>query len=195
MVETYEYSVTADFPNQTVNVGTLDLEIRDEPAITAELLGVELDGDDVTISFDTLLSPDEKAALDNIVANHQGAALVDTPQRSTKLPEETNSTNNWVDVITLSPGQVLGGNWQVTWYCEIGVEDGNGGVLARLTWDGVERTYSSSSSTFYQSFSGSALLTFDNADSPELSLQFRKIGNDTAKIRRCQIALVLEDSQ
>lgn len=195
---TYTYSISNDFPNQAVDLTTLEIEINANSVISADrtLDGLNTDGDDCNIVIDDALSVDQKTELDTIVGNHQGVALLDTPQRANSLAEQTNSTSTWEDALTLSPGALKGGNWQVTWYCEIKVQtqDNNSGIFARLTLNSTERTFSSSASDQYQSFSGSGLLTFNDGDTPVLDLQFRRVGtSNDALIRRCQIAIVRED--
>ena len=195
---TYNYSVQNDFPNQAVDVGSLDSEIRANAGITIELDGIEHEFDDIKITFIDPLPAPEKTVLDGIVATHTGLPLIDTPQRVQAGPEQTNITTTYEDAVVLSPGALKGGSWQVTWYSEIAVESvvNNSGAFARLTVDGTERTFSSNRDDQYQSFSGSALMTVNDGEAPEIKLQFERAGAaNTAKIRRCQIAMVLEDAQ
>ena len=192
----YQYSVQNDFPTQIVDLGALEAEILANSTITTELDGVALDGDDVTVTFLADLPANEKAALDAVVGSHQGAPLVDTPQRVNSLPEQDNADAQWQDAATLAPGTIKGGDWQVAWYCEVQLENAvaNSGVFVRLTLNGTERAFSSNALSSYQSFSGSGLLSFADGDQPTLTLQFRRVGAaNNAQIRRCQISLVREE--
>ena len=65
------YSVSGDFPNQVVQQAVLNEEIEQSTIFTL-LIGLNVVGDVVTITFDSALSGPEMTTLDSIVANHQG---------------------------------------------------------------------------------------------------------------------------
>ena len=209
MTTQYEYSADPgqpgnDFtslpPGGTPNLESLGAEITADVVIDQTLEGLSMNPatspNTVFADFVADLSVPGKAALDAVIAAHTGVALVETPQRENSLAEQTEATTTPLDVCTMSVAAVRGGNWQVTFYCEISVEDivNNSGVFVRLFIDGAERAFSSSSSDQYQSFSGAALLTYSDGDTPELILQIQRVGAaNTAKVRRCQVAIVPED--
>jgi hypothetical protein len=196
----YHYSITNDFtslpPGGTPNLEALEAQISADAAIDQALVSTAIHLDDVTITFVDALSPTGKSALDAVVAAHTGVALVDTPQRVNSLAEQTNPNQAPDVALQLQLTAVKGGNWQLTWYCEISVAAvvSNSGVAARVMVDGVERAYSSSRDDQYQSFSGSGLLVYNDGETPDIQIEFARIGvANTARIRRLQIALVPED--
>jgi hypothetical protein len=197
---TYQYSISTDFtslpPGGQPNLEALQAQIEADAAVDQALVQSSINGDIVDIVFVDALSAPGKTALDGVVAAHTGVALVDTPQRVNVLPQQTNPNAAPDDAAVLSLPSVKGGNWQLTWYCEIRVQSvvANSGIFARVLVDGTERGFSSSGADQYVAFSGSGLLSYSDGDTPNIQLQFERAGvANTAQIRRCQIALVPED--
>jgi hypothetical protein len=195
-METYTYNIETDFPNQQVNVGTLDQEIRDAEGLEdVTLLGVSSDGVNVVVTFEELLSPTQLPVLDAVIAAHQGQALVESLQREVQNSLQTTVSNGWTDALVLVPeGPLKGGTWRLTWHSEISVESGVGGVLVRIVALGAERSASATDLTFWQNYSGTLVAPLGNGTDTTFALQFRAIGGDTARIRRCQLTIVLEES-
>lgn len=77
---TYTYSKANDFPNQEVNLGDLEDEIRASVIVTA-LDYASVNADVVDIVFKATLSSGDQTELDNIVAAHQGNPDVDMPDQ------------------------------------------------------------------------------------------------------------------
>lgn len=127
-METYTYNIVTDLPNQQVNVGTLDQEIRDAEGLEdVTLLGVYSDGVNVVVTFEELLSPTQLPVLDAVIAAHQGQALVESLQREVQNSLQTTVSNGWTDALVLVPeGPLKGGTWRLTWHSEISVESGVG---------------------------------------------------------------------
>jgi hypothetical protein len=197
MAQSYFYSLSADFPNQQVEPGVLQSEIEADPTIITPLDGIAFNPpDEVVITFVSPIDVNEEQALDAVVAAHLGQSFTEAPLRVNDLPEQTyGADNQWQDACTLTPPTPLrGGDWQLTWNCEIGVVNdvANSGALVRLVVDGAERATDNGTLTQYSHFGGSGLLQVSDGDQPTVVLQFRKIGPNSAKIRRCQIAIVPE---
>ena len=72
----YIYSVSGDFPNHQVDLQSLHQEILDESTITKTLDGVNVTGDVCKIVFLQSLTSPEETALDNVVAAHDGTAII-----------------------------------------------------------------------------------------------------------------------
>lgn len=72
----YDYSITNDFPNQAVSLANLGKEIHADETITIGLHHTEINGDICTTVFKDNLPPDQTAALDIIVSNHDGISPV-----------------------------------------------------------------------------------------------------------------------
>lgn len=195
-METYIYNIVTDFPNQQVNVGTLDQEIRDAVGLEGlTLLGVSSDGVDVTVTFEEILSPTQLPVLDAVIAAHQGVDLIESLQREVETSLQTTVSNGWTDAIVLDPeGPLKGGTWRLTWHSEIAVQSGSGGCLARIVALGAERSITATNLTFFQNFSGTLVAPLANGTDTTFAIQFRAIGGDTARIRRCQLTIVLEES-
>jgi hypothetical protein len=70
---TYNYSVSDDFPNGSVNVDRLDSDI--DSSIAVSLLYINVTADDCAITFVDALSSGQETTLDAIVAAHSGQAL------------------------------------------------------------------------------------------------------------------------
>jgi len=84
----YTYSVQNDFPNQTVNLNTLQYEIQ-QSIITHAVNYINREGDDCNIYFKEALDPiDATATLPAIVAAHQGNDIIeqDTPRTPDGVP-------------------------------------------------------------------------------------------------------------
>jgi len=94
MATTYTYNLDAT-PNNKANPGRLEKEIQASPDITIALdpLGIQLEGSTILIHFKVELEPAQKAALDEIIANHSGEPLTPTSNLPVKKqPSITVST-------------------------------------------------------------------------------------------------------
>jgi len=83
----YEYSLAIDFPNNSVNINTLILEVT-RSAITKGLDYINVDEGHCDVFFKVALSSGEVAILDGIVAAHTGAITseVDAPRMADGRP-------------------------------------------------------------------------------------------------------------
>jgi len=191
---TYNYDLQIDFPNQAVNTDVLTAEIEGS-SITTALVGISVLNDDVDITFVDALSGADKTTLDGIVAAHQGVAFSDTVQRVFSEAESTTTDTSYQEKLTLSTGPLPEGDYLISWYCEIGVDTllGGSGVFAQVTYNGTERGFTSSSSDFYRSFSGSAIVQLSAGDSPTIAINWRRVGaSNTAKIRRARLLVAMQ---
>lgn len=191
MATQFQYSVTNDFPNQAVDLTVFQLEIE-ASSITATVEGVTINGDDVTIDFDTDLTVDEETTLDGVVAAHQGTGLVEGVQRAQANAEQTNATTTNATAVELQSGPLKAGDYLVSWYCEISMEsdiDGSG-IFCQVLWNGVERAFDSTAQSNYTSFSGAVVVPSNDLDAPALDIVFRRVGAaNTARIRRCRVSI------
>lgn len=190
---TYNYDLQLDFPNQAVQPDVLTAEIE-ASSITTALVGISIINDDVDITFVDALSPTDKNTLDLVVANHQGEDLAPPVQRANSEGESTNATTTYEEKLSLDSAPLAGGDYLITWYCEISVESdiAGSGMFAQLVYNGVERGFSSTPSSTYVSFSGSATVSAATGDTPTLALNFRRVGGaNTAKIRRARMSIAL----
>ena len=110
----YFYNVS-DTLFQKINVSTLDISIR-QSSITKALDGVTSIGStsQVKISFKDVISTDEKAELDTIIANHNGEMTKAVPVPMTS----DNKPRIQIDPREGSPFNSLSVNWcdKTTWY-------------------------------------------------------------------------------
>jgi len=85
----YNFSIVDDFPNQLISATCLDLEIL-ASTITANLDGIFIEVDDVTITFTPDLTIPEEGILDSIISTHDHICPAeqesDEIEKSTDLP-------------------------------------------------------------------------------------------------------------
>lgn len=75
-MEIHQYSLLTDFPNQTASIEKLTGEIASSDIVPG-LDHIDIEEMYVDLFFKDALSVDEKAILDNIIANHDGVPLTD----------------------------------------------------------------------------------------------------------------------
>jgi hypothetical protein len=85
MSETYTYSVSADFPEQSVNLANLEREIRLSSIVTA-LDSTVLDGDTLSIIFKSQLSVADKTTLDGNASAPAGGLIAQHNSTATQQP-------------------------------------------------------------------------------------------------------------
>lgn len=191
MGESYNYSVSADFPNGQVNPSVLSAEILDS-SITTALLGINLNGDDCEIAFEGPLSPTEQSTLDVVVSNHQGEQTTSDLQYEYSENVESTTETSWQDKLVLESMPLTGGHYLITWYAEtkIGAATPIAGAFVRLTFNGSERGISVNDLTQWVSFSGSAVVNLAAGKEPILAVQYRVLGGaNEANIRRVRLAI------
>lgn len=189
----YKYSISKDFPNQSVNVDTLTVEIESNTEIHVTLSYISVSMDTVIIVFVDELSANEKLALDGVVANHQGNELLAKMQWASANAEQSNPKVEWQSALTLNTEPVPEGVYLVSWYCEIKleIEDGESEATIRVICDGEEQGHSSWLSDVYTAVSGWAPYSAKIGSAPVISLDFRVLGSGkTAYLRRARIALI-----
>jgi hypothetical protein len=79
MTETYNFSISSDFPNHAVNISLLRDQIEQSEISTAALDSISASGDVCGITFDGELSAGDQITLAKIVAAHEGQALSGGP--------------------------------------------------------------------------------------------------------------------
>lgn len=192
MSTSYDYSISGDFPNQQVNPSVLYAEINAESAITVPLVEINVDGDVCSIVFEGPLSPAEKTALDNVVSNHSGEATTSDVQYAYSENEQGTTGSTWLEKLELQSDPVGGGEYLVTWYCEIKLLSGtpSTGAFAQLTLNGTERGADVNDLNQWKAFSGSAITPFDAGSEPVLAINWRRLGgSDEALIRRARLSI------
>jgi hypothetical protein len=108
---TYNYSISAAFPNNKVDCPRLEEEIA-HSAITIALDSIDVSGDFCSLSFKAALTVDERTILAGIVTNHSGLPLPSKPAPTTsdgrprvamEKPDSTKYTlcsHDWTDKTT-----------------------------------------------------------------------------------------------
>jgi len=84
------YSILNDFGGVSPNMNQLYQEIDDEINILTKPYGGNIDGDSITLGFESSISPSEKSALDNVVSNHVPVFIIETSKQFTILPKKNN---------------------------------------------------------------------------------------------------------
>ncbi len=105
MVSSEIYSVSMDTATGTVSEPLLLSEIL-TASLTTMLLGTRIDGDNLTITFLSLLPGGEKATLDSVVAAHQGPLPVttDISATATNTVSTTSGSDILIPSMTITPG-------------------------------------------------------------------------------------------
>ena len=193
----YEITKTypADFPSVTTgkpDAQVLEVEINASISSTT-CIGIRIPNAQTgVLQFDVEPSAADLTAIDNVCAAHTGESFADGVQRDYTEAEQTVTSTTYQTMGGFQSGPLSGGDYLVTWYGEISVAtaDSTSGCLARFLYGGVERAESSNATSFYVSFSGSAIITVPALSRPILQMQLRRAGTtNTAKIRRIRIAM------
>jgi len=104
----------------------------------------------------------------------------------------TNSTTTMTDKINRTVHPLAAGDYTIGFFCEIKTDtDDTSGVRAALLVDSAEKAECNWGKSQWHSFSGEAIFTFSEGDTPQIQMQFQRIGAAaTASIRRAYVALV-----
>ena len=150
MASSFQFSIENDFPNQAVDASVLTAEINAAAGGAAVVEGITIEGDTVTIEFDSDLSSGAEAALNAVIAAHQGTGFVEGVQRVFVEAEQTEPGTTYVTAGQLDSGILAAGDYLIGWYCEFSVLTANGtsGVAVQVTWNGTERGFDHSFSEF-----------------------------------------------
>ena len=134
---TVEYSYNFnEFPNNSVNVEKLTREIVESVEIFHTLNSIyTVDGQKAYIVFETSpLSPSEEAALDAIVAAHDGTPYDKfDPIYVESLTESETTSQEWQDKLILEiTGNPAPGTYRLDWTLRFGNSPANRQIEARL---------------------------------------------------------------
>ena len=95
----YTYSVENDFPNQKINMTTLEASIE-AADFSQDLISINVDGDNCDIWFVASILSAEQTELDGIVAAHTGAGSTTLPQEIKIIETDSSAVLN-VDLPSL----------------------------------------------------------------------------------------------
>ena len=190
----FNYSIQNDFPNQAVAPSVLSVEITDS-TIVPTLDGINVNGDDVEIVFDSDLSAPEVTTLDTIVSNHQGVPFNNGPQRVNSIAVQDNATTTFETAATLNMEPVGVESYVLSFYCEVRVTDGNNNSQVRfqVLLDGSDIAEGGTEGkTFFDARSGSFLISTNRGAAPVIEMQWRQAAGTatTAQIRRIRLSAV-----
>lgn len=194
MATEFNYSIQNDFPNQAVAPSVLSVEIENS-TIVQILDGINVNGDDVEIVFDTDLSAPEVTTLDGIVAAHQGIPFNNGAQRVNAIAVQDNATTTFQTAATLNMEPIGLEQYILSFYCEVRVNGGNNNSSVRfqLLLDGSDVAEGGTEGvTFFDSRSGSLLISTNRGAAPVIEMQWRQAAGSstTAQIRRVRISVV-----
>lgn len=112
-MSTYTYSISEDFPNEKVAPEKLRQEIVGSGEFAPTFEGVDTHGDDCDLTFGAALSEAEEAALDAIVAAHDGIEVVYAYKIASTIIGQSQ------DIVDDQTWQELGGvAVNVQFYCQ-----------------------------------------------------------------------------
>lgn len=194
MSQTYNYSISADTANGQVNSSILQTQINASSISTGVLIDIGTTGDDLAITFDVALSAGDKTTLDGVVAAHAGVVLSSRTQQT--LSEGISQTTAVAYQLKLSGTSVplVGGVYQLIWYCEIRVLSGGLGDFSqcRVQFNGVDVGEGNNGEPQWNPAGGAGTITFNDGDQPSFNIEYRVNGGggDTAGIRRARLYLI-----
>ena len=194
MATEFNYSIQNDFPNQAVDPTVLTVEIESSTIVPA-LDGININGDNCEIVFVSDLSAPEVVTLNQIVATHTGIPFNNSAQRVNAIAAQDNSTNTWQPAVVLNADPIDAVQYTLSFYLEMRVTGGNNNsqcqyqVLldaSEVASGGVEGV------TFFDSRSGSLVVSTSRGSSPAVSIEFRQNAgtSTTAQVRRVRLAIV-----
>lgn len=133
MATTYEYLVS-EFPNNKADLTRLTREIRESAISTSSLSHINYEPNNrVWIVFEGDLDSADQTALDMLVANHSGEALV--YQQGTFVTsdgESVTSSEEYVSKLVLQPGPLRYGKYKILFYCEVSNTNTSGITQVRV---------------------------------------------------------------
>lgn len=193
MATEFPYSVQNDFPNQAVDLSVLTAEIKAGGG-AAFLSHINKDGDTVTVVTTVDLSGGQEAALDALIAAHDGQPFIMEVQENNafEASEATESGTSFVVKHSLQSGKLAAGKYLVTWYGELAGSVASLGAVASVTLDGVERASGTGDlvTPFFTPFSGSAFVDFDDLDEPLIEVAIHRVGvAGNALLRRVRLGI------
>jgi len=208
----YTYSRNTHFTSlvNPPNRPQLDVLMREivVAGITAVSEGINADDTDTDIivkfMFTTELSAGEVALLNGVVAAHRGIPTSGEMQVSNSIGETTNTTTTFANKINFTLAPMAKGTYQVVVSCEVRLTTGTTSlasmkyVEARVMLNDVtEAALSAWPFAGWHDFMAAGKFTVNAGDTPNLKLQFRRVGSvaDTATIRRARLMVTPVDTE
>lgn len=207
MATTFDFDIATDFPNGAVDLTVLTAELEGS-TITADLVGVTLIAsqppggigdppppiDTCRIEWDTDLTPAEEITQATIVGDHQGVPFEDGVQRETVLPEQTNGSSDYADLVAavLASDPLEAGEYTLSVSFELAVLNATAGsgAQAQVRFNGAEVALASSGLNVFDMRSASQPVAVQAGDTPTIDIRLRRVGAaNTARIRRVRISL------
>jgi hypothetical protein len=194
MATEFNYSIQNDFPNQAVDPTVLTVEIESSTIVPA-LDGININGDNCEIVFVSDLSAPEVVILNQIVATHTGIPFNNSAQRVNAIAAQDNTTNTWQSAAILNADPIDAVQYTLSFYVEMRVTGGNNSSQAQyqILLDGSDVASGGVEAiTFFDSRSGSLVVSTSRGSSPVVDLQFRQNqgASTTAQVRRVRLAVI-----
>jgi hypothetical protein len=113
-------------------------------------------------------------------------------QDAASVGQDDNTTTTPSDKIDKTARPVAAGDYLITFYCEHKTSNaGSSGCEVTVLSDSTEKAQDNWDADQWHAFSGTRLETFSDGDTPQIQIQFRRIGAAaTVSIRRAYVALV-----
>lgn len=104
---------------------------------------------------------------------------------------DTNSTTTPVDKLDKTAPGLDAGDYKISFYAEAKTDTpGTSRCKLEILLDGVGKAEANIESAYWQQFSGSAIIPFNENDTPRVQLQFSRQGAAaTVSIRRANLSL------
>jgi len=198
------YSVSGDTANGKLNPGALVDQIEAEAAIVTALRprsdGGMLNraGDVLDVWFVDFLSPAEIAALDAVVAAHDGVKTSVAYQFWESNATQNTDLETWQNAISKRAAPMAAGSYRLSWYCELRMvvtTPPEGMADFRFTVDGNAKGNSVVYGDRWQAVSGWDRYRASEGERPRLELDFRRHGggDDSVDVRRLKLGIEFMD--
>lgn len=196
----YDTSNPLEVPAGSVNTDTLAQEIVNDPALAGATFDrIDTEATIVSIYFTADLTAPEIAALDTLVFNHQGLQTFSSFQYWEDNPQQSTTSDTYIDAMLRNAKPVKGGTVIVTWAIELAITAAGGFnsvAQARFRFNGNNKALHAWYHEEFNMFTGWDRVRLDEGETPELIIQVRRNGgNDTIDYRRMKIGLASPQEQ
>ena len=194
MSTTYEYTET-EFLNDEANLSKLTREIRQSAISSADLQYINYEpGYKAWIVFDGDLSPADQAALDVIVANHDGEALIfQSGLYAESDGVSVTSSDQYVRKLVLLPGELENGKYRIHFYCEVANTNTSGRTEIQICIDDdcfANPSIEAEDAADWVPFAGFKVIEVtDEFQISEIVMEYRRLYKGSAKIRHAKLEL------
>lgn len=176
-----------------MNLDILDQEIKGDPGVSTEPASVTFSGTNIVVLFGSLITSAEQAALDAVIAAHQGSAFSEPPLSTFAEAEVSDDSGTEQVLASIPSGPLRAGTYLISWYLEVAATttSSSSGSQGRFKLDGTERGTTTNGNSQWTSMGGSVPLTVVDGQALDLQLSYERVGNagNAARARRARLTI------